>query len=156
MRKKLSAWITLEVLCSCISTNPQHSLLKTPSFPSLKRVVEDTSSSRNGYWREEAGPGVLWDNNRIVLGFASPRADPMSSPSCLEACGLLTLLAGQLLVWFKLRLENFSQGSLFPGKSVFLWLKKKRKTEKHTSLPGFYSPTSTLCHSGTDKPIANS
>lgn len=85
--------------------------------------------------------GILWANDRTVLGFASPRVDPPCSLSCLEICGLLALLVGYLLVWFKFRLKNFSQASLFPGKSVFLGLKKKRKIEKHTSLPGFCAPT---------------
>lgn len=85
-----------------------------------------------------------------MLGFASPRVDPVGSSSCLEAWGLLALLVGDL------RLENFSQGSLFPGQSVFVGLKMERKIAKHTSLPGFCAPTSTLCQSGTDKPIANS
>lgn len=78
--------------------------------------------------------GILWANDRTVLGFASPRVDPPCSLSCLEICGLLALLVGYLLVWFKFRLKNFSQASLFPGKSVFLGLKKKRKIEKRTHL----------------------
>lgn len=62
-----------------------------------------------------------------MLGSASARVDSACSPSSLEPCGLLALLVACLLVWFELRLENFSQGSLFPGKSVFLGLKKKKK-----------------------------